>query len=120
MSSLIMHPAILASPRGMADGTIKYSIECPELPPDKMGRIFSMMNKHVYIMLKEETFLNEEKKALESLKTMETVGKSPSERLRGVLFVNWKNNSEGFATFDQFYFFKMEQLIKKFKSLIDV
>lgn len=42
--------------------------------------------------------------------------KTPSQRLRAVLFRNWEQNNEGMDTFETYYSAKMEKLINHFKE----
>ena len=112
----IFIPGLVESPTGLKDNTIKFTVRCNELPPEKIGQIFSLNNKFVYLGIKEESFLNEEMELLESLESDELIGKTPSQRLKNVLFVNWKNNTENFQSFEQYYKFKMEKLIDFYKS----
>ena len=45
-------------------------------------------------------------------------GKTPSQRLRGVMFVLWEKVPEGFKDFDTFYKHKMEVIIDHMKTKI--
>ncbi len=116
MSKPIFLPGLLSSPQGLKDNTFKFTIYCNELPPEKIGQIFTLNNKYVYIALKEEDFLNEEKLAIDLLESNELIGKTHSQRLRNVMYIAFKDNNEGFDTFDQYYRFRMEKVIDHFKS----
>ena len=116
MSKPIFLPGLLSSPQGLKDNTFKFTIYCNELPPEKIGQIFTLNNKYVYIALKEEDFINEEIEFLDTLKAAEPIGKKPSQRVRSLLFLNWKNDNEGFADAESYYRFKMEKIIDHLKS----
>ena len=116
MSQIIFIPGIITSPQGLKDGTIKFTVNCNELEPEKIGQLFTLNNRYVFIGIKEEDFLNEEKQILEQLKSEEQIGKSASERLRSVLFLAWKSKDEGFEIFDSYYKFKMEKFINHVKT----
>jgi hypothetical protein len=116
---MITLTGILNSPQGLKDGTMKVSINFNEQPPEKLGALFAMNNKFLYVALKEEPFLNEEKKLLEELKSDEQIGKSPSQRVRSTLYVLYDQDNEGFASFDQYYKFKIEKYIDFLKSKIN-
>lgn len=45
-------------------------------------------------------------------------GKSPSQRLRAVLYRNWEKDKEG-LTFEVYYAAKMEKIIDHYKNLLD-
>ena len=102
--------------RTLKDGTLNLSIQCNEESPEKAGLLFSLNNKFIYIGFKEEPFLNEEKELLEKMESSETIGKTPSQRLRAVLFVSYHDNQQGFDSFDQFYIAKMEKFINIIKD----
>jgi hypothetical protein len=110
---------IIESPQGLKDGTMKFTVRCNELSPDKVGQLFILNQRFAYVALKEEAFKNEEKELLEGLQNNEVIGKTPSQRLRSVLFLCWKNNNEGFQSYEQYYNSKMEQILNHFKSKID-
>ena len=46
-------------------------------------------------------------------------GKSPGQRLRGVLYRNWEKDPEGYKAFHDFYIVKMDKLIDHFKEKLD-
>ena len=51
---------------------------------------------------------------LPEIKTDDT--KTPGQRLRAVLFLNWKQNPEKCETFEAYYLIKMEKLINHYKE----
>ncbi len=112
----IFIPGLLESPKGLKDRTMTFVIRCNELPSEKVGQLFTLNNRFVYVAIKEEDFLNEEIEVFEKLKADEKIGKTPCERLRSVLFLAWKNLPEGFEDFDGYYKFKMEKFIDHVKS----
>lgn len=104
----------------LKDKTLRITIACNELPFDTMSKIFSLNQKFCYVAIKEENFLNEEIKAIESLKTDDfEKGKTPSQRLRRVMFLVWTTDKEGFDDFNSYYINKMERLIDHFKAKLD-
>ena len=116
---MILLTGILSSPQGLKDGTYKITLNFNEVSPDTLTKVLMMNNKFAYIAMKEEPFLNEEAKALESLKSDEVVGKTPSQRIRNVLYILWTKDNEGFQDFDSYYRFKAEKYISWLKNKID-
>jgi len=116
---MILLTGIVKSPRGLADGGYNVTLAFNELAPDKAAQLLMFNNKFAYIALKEEPFSNEEQKALESLKSDEVIGKTPSQRIRNVLYILYDKDSEGFDTFDLYYRHKAEKYISWLKNKID-
>ena len=69
---------------------------------------------------KNEPFKNNEKDVIENLKAdYEETGKTPSQRLRGVLYVNFEQANEGYKTFTDYYNAKMEKIVNHYKEKLD-
>ena len=116
---MITIPAIIEGIRTRKDNTISISIACNELSPMKAGEVMSMHGKAAYVALKLENFVQSELDALDSLKVDESVGKSHSQRLRGVLYVLWEQKPEGYKDFPTFYASRMERLIEQIKDKLE-
>lgn len=102
------------------DRSWKITIVTQELSPDKIAAIGRLQNEYIYIGLKLEPFSREDTEVMDSLKAeYEDKGKSPSKRLRGVLFYLFEKEPEGFTDFTTYYDSKMEKLIGHFKSKLD-
>ena len=87
------------------DKTLTIRLGTQELPGEIAGRLFGMQNAFVYVALKEEDFGRDEIEALEALEAdaIEDHRKTQSQRLRAVLFLNWKYDSKGYKTFAMYY-----------------
>lgn len=117
---MIIIPAILESFRSLKDRTLKISFETQELSPSQMGDIQGSLNKIGFLAFKQDPFKDNEKQLLDSLEAeYDDKSKTPSKRLRSVLYVCWKQDNEGFETFPSFYDHKMEQIINHYKSKLD-
>jgi len=91
----------------LADRTLRIQLELRELKPEEMASLmFSYMSQ-------------EEGVALEEVIVDETETKSPSQRLRGVLFKLWERNKEGLEQFDLYYRKKMGGIIDKLKEKLN-
>ena len=114
---MLLIPCILESFRSLADKTLKISFNTNEPTPEQIMGIASASGQFGYLAFKVDTFKKGEVEALESLESdFEDKGKSPGQRLRSVLYVCFKNDSEGFETFSRYYDNKMEVIINHFKS----
>jgi hypothetical protein len=105
-----------------ADHTLKVTIGTQELSPEDAGRLFSLNRKLAYIVIKEETFNQSEIDAIEQLvvDSNDIKQKTPSQRLRSVLYVLWTSDNGGHPTFDTFYNQKMEIIVQHFKNKLDI
>lgn len=45
--------------------------------------------------------------------------KTQSQRLRGVLYLNWQKNNENYTDFKDYYAFKTNQIIEHFKTKLE-
>lgn len=116
---MILIPAQMEGITSRKDGTTRISFGTNELLPSLAGDLFSLNNKFCYLAIKPESFRDEEKKAIEQLESSEEDGgKSPSERMRNVWYILYKQDNEGYKDFTMYYNSKMEQGINKLKSRI--
>ena len=115
---MIVLAAQLESVSTRKDKTVKLTFGSQELAPQEAGNIMSLANSFCFLAIKPETFTVTEKEILTQIKAdqMTNTAKTPSQRLRGVLYVLFTQNNEGFDKFDAFYIFKLEQMIEHFKS----
>jgi hypothetical protein len=99
------------------DKSWKLTFGTQELSPIEIGSLGQIQNAVCFLAINPETFTSEELRRIEDTKVeMADEGKSPSQRLRGVLFVAWKNDPEGYEVFNDYYIHKMEKVINHFKS----
>jgi len=117
---MIIIPAILESFKSLKDKTLKITFDCNELTPDQHMGVATSLQQYGYLAFKNEPFTGREKDVIGSLKAdYEDRGKTPGQRLRGVLYFNWEKSPEGYKTFVDYYNSKMETLINHFKEKLD-
>jgi hypothetical protein len=113
-------PAQLEGYRSMKDGTIKITFETGELTPEQMANIHFSLNKIGYLAYAPDPFATQELSDIDNLKVeFDDTGKSPTQRMRAVLFLNWKQKNEGYETFNDYYNSRYEKLINHFKEKLD-
>lgn len=101
----------------LKDGTIKLVFETQELKPKDVGILFSYRNSLGYLSFKPETFSDEELKIIEGLKVEDFEGnKSPSKRMRDILFRLWQQDNSGYDDFNLFYQYRMNNLNEMLKN----
>lgn len=117
---MLILPAFLESYRSLKDRTLKLVYETSELSPEQISTLHQSVNKSGFLAFNTEPFNT---KNLAFLSDMEVdyddPQKTPSKRLRGVLYRNWEKESEGYKTFEDYYRSKMEVIIVHFKGKLD-
>lgn len=69
-------------------------------------------------MFKEQV-TQEDNKLMDELDTEISEGKTPSQRLRGVLYVSWQQDNQGYKDFKDYYRTRMERIIDHLKNQLD-
>lgn len=112
--------------RTLADNSLRVSIGTPELSPQTVGDLYSVLKQPGFVVLSTQPITQKQIDAVESASIdMEFDTKTPAQRLRNVLYRIWEQtspkdkNSEGiteYIDFDLFYKRKMNELINHFKT----
>ena len=116
---MIILPAQIEGLTSRKDKTIKVTFGTQELSPADAAQIFQLNQRFCYIGIKEELFQQEDIDTIDSIKTDLEVNKTPSQRLRGILYVSYQQDNEGFKDFMTYYVSKMDKLCEHFKSKLD-
>ena len=89
-----------------------------EQTTDEFMEMDKLINSTGVVVFSERSKLTTEE--LEEINKVEfkVEGKTKSQRLRGVLFVYWKQQNDG-STFEDYYAKKMEEIIEHFKNKLD-
>jgi hypothetical protein len=121
MAKAIVIPAQIEGISTRADRTLKIVLSTQEMPPSEAGRLFALNQKMSYIAIKEESFQQSEVDMVEGLAVNpdDTKLRTPSQRLRAILYVSWKECDEGHPAFDSFYAQKIERIITHYKDKLD-
>lgn len=112
--------AILDSFRSLKDKTVKITFETNELTPYDLTQLALHAQKFGFLLFKQNEFKNAEIDVLENLNTeFDEAGKTPSQRLRSVLYVWWKQDNKGYKDFRDFYTHYMEAYIDNIKNKLE-
>ncbi len=106
--------AQLTSFRSRADHGVGFSGVTPELTATEKCALFDLQNVLVEMLVYPKDAKDAE--VVEVRKELD--GKTYSQRLRGVLFLLWKQEGEK-DNFETFYAFRMERLIDQVKLKLD-
>ncbi len=118
MSKTVQLPVLIGNMSTKTDGSVKGWWETRELSGTDVAQLFDLRNTEAYMILAPNEIKEEDVK-LPSERADPAVGtKTPSQRLRNVLYRVWQQSSGG-TDFESYYRIKIEQLIDKFKEKLD-
>jgi hypothetical protein len=106
--------AIITSLSSKKDGSLGLRVETPELTPDEKVAFMELQGINLTMLIEATDFESKEIKVVKS----EIETKSPSQRLRAVIFVLWKQQGCP-GEFSDFYLKCMEKLIEQVKQRLD-
>lgn len=112
----ILFAATVEGLRSRKDKTVALTLGTQELSPEKAGLLFNTNNHLVtcYLSVKEDV-TEEEQEIIDSIE-VEKPGKTPSQRMRNVLYLMWKSAPEGYKDFNLYYIHYMEKMIDHLKT----
>lgn len=117
---MITIPSVLETVSTRRDNTLKLVFGTNELPPSIVSNLFSQHNKYGFLMFKDQDFNPNDIDKMSKLKVdLDDRTKTPSQRLRGVLFRMYEQDAKGFDTFAKYYDHHMEKVIEHFKKQLD-
>lgn len=101
---------ILTSARTRSDGSLGISFATPELPAESKTAFFELLNQNIKMLLQplagDAVELHDVKGSFDE--------KTPSQRLRAVLFCLWKQENEA-IDFEVYYRTKVNGIIEHLK-----
>ena len=115
MKNPVQIPVIFDGLRTMADGSVKFSFATRELHADDLAALLSYRKQEGYLLFKPAPF--EESDLIDIPETVPEFrnSKTPSERLRGVLYRLWEfRGSQG--NFEAWRTEEMERIITHYKG----
>ena len=117
---MIIIQAQLDGYRSLKDKTFKITFETQELNPQDILKVAENINEFGYLAFKKEPFSEKERNQIETLETnLEDNMKTPSQRLRAVLYRNFEKDQQGFKSFATYYEHNMELILNHFKAKLD-
>ena len=97
------------------DKSVKLVFGTQELSPNEAGLLFQYMNQLMSVYICPASIDSREIEQIDKLEP-ELNNRTQSQRIRNVLYLLHKNNTEGFKTFDEYYKAKTEIYIDNLKS----
>lgn len=102
----------------LADRSLKISIVTPELNFASKSSLFELANKEVWIAFKETKISEDELNIPESITEFKT-DKTPSQRLRSIIYIYWEKNKKKEIDFDSYYKQQIEKIIDYLKEKLN-
>ena len=103
----------------LADGSVSINIHTQELNDETMMRIFNLRKKPGMVLISSGDITKQEIEAVENFSSdYEFNGKTPSQRLRGVLYRVWEQGKQEYD-FAIWYDSQLTRIINKYKALLD-
>ena len=103
-------PATIENVRTMSKGVLRIQVDTQEnLSPEEKSRCMDMHEKTGWFVFAERQIQPEDLIKLPELKPTDEI-KTPSQRLRAIIFVMWEQNNEGFKDSESHYRFWMNKI----------
>ncbi len=99
----------------LSDYGLSIGFHTKELTPEEKLMVLMMHNQNGWLLFKPDEIMETE--VPKQPTNMDT--KTPSQRLRGVLFRLYEQTKDGSEDFEQYYRRQMEKLIEHVKARID-
>lgn len=106
--------AIFSSFTSKADGSLSARLSTPELSSAEKAAFMDIQGKNTRLLIEPMDYETDGKVEIKNPLS----GKSPGERLRGVLFVFFKQKKIT-GTYDEFYVKQMETIIQSYKDQLE-
>jgi hypothetical protein len=110
-------PATISKLSTMADRGIRVQIDTQELTPEYGALLFSLKDSFGYFTFTERPIEADEVEVPEYVPDFKNE-KSPSQRLRAVLYLMWQNTDKKISS-EQFYREQMDKIIEHYKGKLD-
>jgi len=117
MANKVALPAIIDGISTLKDGSIKVVLQTRELPPKEMAILFGLRNLEAWAVLSPVDDISVQDIPVQK-PDAGMGGKSPSQRLRAVLFVLWEQRGKN-GDFEAYYNTYMERFINTIKDNLD-
>lgn len=113
----ILIAAVVDKITTLKDNSVKITLDTQELTPARAGELFTLRNSLATVYISPAEITSREMAQVDAIEP-EMPGKSPSQRMRNVMFLLWKQDHEGYNEFDSYYKAKMEKFIEELKNNI--
>jgi len=113
----IVMQAIIEGVRTRKDRTLSVTLGTQELTPEFAARLFAVNNNIANVYISPNAIQTDLMKEIDLAGIdMVDIQKTPSKRLKAVMYLLWKQDPEGYDDPNLYYQFQMEKIIKHFKK----
>ena len=117
MNKLLL-PATLDGYSPRKDGSFSLRFVTQEMTPTEVANIANFYNQFGYLLFKEQV-TQQDVELMDSLDAEISDGKTPSQRLRSVLYIAFTQDNRGYLHFKDYYKARMEKIIEKLKDTLE-
>ena len=119
MSDILTLAVIFEGSRDLKDRSKKLTFCTNEINPQQAANLQVLVQQFCYIAIKKEDFTKEQINLINDLKSdYEDSTRTPSQRLRGVLYRLWEQDNQNYKDFNLYYQYHMEIFITHLKGKI--
>jgi len=104
--------------RSLRDGTIRVTIDLREMDAGRMTQLLSYVNQTIKVYLTTSNIKSEAVTPIDDME-IDQEGKSPSQRLRNVLYRYWEQTENDYSDFNMYYHWILDQIIQKYKDKLE-
>jgi len=101
-----------------ADNTVTIGLGSQEIDPTNGAALFSLRNKFVKVLISDSNITTLEAELVDNSQVVGVKKKTPSARLRAVLFRVWEK-AEGTVEFNDFYENELNKIIEHYKTKLE-
>ena len=117
---MIIIPAVLTTYKCLKDRSLVLTFETGEPTPEQIVNVAMSVQYAGFLAFNKDAFKTAQLQIIEETKAdYDDQTKTPAKRLRGVLYVAWEQNKEGFESFENYYIFKMDKFIEHVKKQLN-
>ena len=103
-----------------ADGTVAVKIGTQELDSTAAGNLFQLRGKYVKILISDSNITKLEAESVDSVQLVDqNKKKTPSQRMRDVLYRIYEQSGGEKDKFEAFYNSEMERIIEHYKAKLE-
>lgn len=104
-----------------ADRCLKIKLSTQELPAEAKAQLFDLQDKYIFVAFKEaeKGDILEDELDIPEVDKIEKDAKTPSQRLRNVIYIFFLQQNKGKEDFDTFYRRNMEKIIDRIKNELE-
>ena len=111
-------PSVISKITTMSDGGLRLQVDTQEIASEDAGKVMLLRNKIGVFVFADADIKEEDVKDLPEIK-LEEKEKSPSTRLRSVLFLLWDQGKKTEEPFEIYYRRTMEKFIDTVKEKLN-